>query len=62
MAEYSSVVARAMLALQSPSDYRLLDSNCEHLANKIVNNHPISPQIRAIVSLGVVVGIIATMR
>lgn len=36
VAEYSSVVARVMQALQSPSDYRLLDSNCEQFASQLL--------------------------
>lgn len=53
------VMQRANRILRSPKRYALLDRNCEHTANEVVEGKPRSPQLLAAVAIVAVCAVVA---
>jgi Lecithin retinol acyltransferase len=54
-AQNIKIVQRAMATTQHPSEYRLLDRNCETYATWLVGEKPHSPQVLGVAILGAIV-------
>ena len=52
--QYAQIMQRVTLSVQNPSQYRLLDRNCETYATWLVGEKPQSPQVLGVVVLGLV--------
>lgn len=51
---HGAVVRRAAMSVRDPSQYRLLDRNCETYATWLMGEEPRSPQVQGAVLLGLV--------
>ena len=49
------IMRRAVVTTQHPSEYRLLDRNCETYATWLIGEKPHSPQVLGVALLGAIV-------